>query len=330
MTFSQTNLPAGSQGLKLVLENWALRFLTIGLVSLAFFSAGAGKWMANYVTTNAGTQENVNHFFGEIGFAFTIAAFLILTTERSAKRELQSQFSQYMEKICEDFRTSLVRFSRVEAIFSFLYKIDSATNTTEIRTLAEDIFDEYTTDLFKVEAGGFSIADRNWAMEAGKKFYATLQESQVSIANLEVRVTHSGSIKIWENEEDGSDSIMQQRAFMERKNATIKRIFIGTAFPPPKEYEHVMKMMSQYGIQTYYVQREHPERVPDMTWVPALKLRMTWNMRRGGNVAEINISADTHDRENLEVTWETLMEQTTGQRGRSGPVPQSRSQSQKT
>jgi hypothetical protein len=310
-----------SPGLRLILENWALRFLLIGLISLALFSGGVGKWVATHVTNNSGAQDDVNHFFGEIGFAFTIAAFLILTTERSAKRELQSQFSQYMEKIREEFRTYLASISNVETIGSFLNRVHASTDKNEVRALAADIFNDYTTDLFKIEHGGFAIADRNWAMEASKKFYATLLSTTAEGAELEIRVTHSSSIKIWENEEDGRDTLSQQRRLIRQKRAKIIRIFVGTADAPAADYKSVMDMMSEYGIETHYVQRDHPERVLDMTWVPALNLRMTWNLRRGGNVADITIASDARDQSQLEATWQSLLEDAKGTVASSKPGP---------
>ena len=175
-------------GLKLVLENWALRFLLIGLISLVFFSLGIGKWLATNLTTNSATQDDINHFFGEIGFAFTIAAFLILTTERNAKRELHSQFSQCMDLIRAEFRQSLQRFSSVESISSFLYRVHSGVNNKEIQALADDIFNEYTTELFIVEGDGFAIADRNWAMEANKKFYAMLLSARLKMIPFDLKL----------------------------------------------------------------------------------------------------------------------------------------------
>src|SRR5215469_5884377 len=119
--------------------------------------------------------------------------------------------------------------------------------------------------------------------------YLLLQGPGLDIVNGEIRVTHPGPIDIWLNLDEIRDTLEAQRGVVTSKNTRIQRVFVDAdavdvASAHDSNYDKVMRDMSAYNILWYYVYRENPTRVRDITWIPTLGIFTESFLRPGGNV----------------------------------------------
>jgi hypothetical protein len=326
--------------LRKILEIWALRFFIIGIILIIIENTHIAGSLLNQIFSFDATQTD--HFIFEIGIAFTVAAFLIFTSERQLKTEMEETFTKYLETIRTDWNSDLTNwredleklsgsleresiitfraFSHVHRLSHFLGDVHERTNKfPEIYAVAKQILAAYAPGL-EAKEDGFLIEDRNWTMDMMRRFYSVLQDSRWPDANLEIRVTHPGLIGIWQNLDEVRDTLGAQRDLVINKNICIHRIFVGTtsivdASDDKSEYAKVMANMSDYKILGYYVQRDNPRAVKDVTWIPALGIFTEWFARDGGNIGVVNLKFDANDRANLERMWQGLKDDINSGRG---------------
>jgi hypothetical protein len=317
------NLKKGNtvRGLKRVLETWAWRFLVIGIMLILIENVGiVGAILKSWGDIN---PDQTNHFVFEIGIAFTVAAFLILTSERVLKTEMEEKFVKYLKDIksasasnLDDIRTeyryTLRNLNNLHSLSHFLSDLhDNANVSNEIRALARDILGDYAIGL-RTTNDGFIVEERNWWVEIMKRFYRILQDPHYNCSNAEIRVTHPGPIGIWSNWDEIQDTLTAQRDLVNGKNVTIRRVFVGTEDISPdlddnSTHAKVINDMSEYKILRYYVKRQNPGMIRDVTWIPDLGFFIEWFVRPGGSVEEIKIRSDATERRELETMWQGLM-----------------------
>jgi hypothetical protein len=265
------------QGFVLLLHNWALWFLALGVVLLFFstFEALKLKFPAVFELDR------------EIAFALIIAALLIFTTESSSKQELNRLFKQHMMttggQISDgvgDMQTALshglsqiVSMSRLS---TFPLHLDSVAKSEIIKIAGLHIYKAYIEGL-QAYKDGFVLDDTNWALQSAGRFYACLQ--QLECHDIEVRITHTGSVDVWCSEDEAKPALLLQQS-LRKKHVNIKRIFVGSESLPLREdskYCVAMDIMKKYQIDTGYVHRMEPSKTIDMTWIPGLDLIMVWD-----------------------------------------------------
>ena len=317
-----TNLAKTQPGLflKRALEMWAWRFLVIGIVLILVHNAEvAGRLVGELINIRA---EQVNSFIFEIGIAFTVAACLILTSERQLKTEMEDTFTSYLTNLKDEWRThrrelyddhrnALRSIENVHRLSLVLPEVhDRTLDKPEIAELLRELFPDYAKGLKSVR-DGFSVDDRNWTMVVMTRFYRLLQKSTFQKHIDEIRVTHPGPAGIWEDLEEGREALTAQRDLALAKGVHIHRIFVGEEqaqqlSKSDSKYHNVMSIMPAFNILLYYVKR--PKTVRDITWIPSLGIFMEWFLREGGQVARISVRSDVNERADLEAMWRALME----------------------
>ena len=317
------------RGLRRVLETWAWRFLVVGIILILIENVGiAGAILKTWGGIN---PDQTNHFVFEIGIAFTVAAFLILSSERVLKTEMEEKFVKYLKEIKAisasnlkdlhtEYRSTLRTLSNLHRLSHFLSDLhDNANVSDEIRALANEILGDYAAGL-QATNDGFTVEERNWWIEIMKRFYRTLQDPRYNCSNSEIRVTHPGPIGIWSNWDEIQDVLTAQGDLVDQKNITIHRIFIGDENVSPDLdddtiHSKIIRDMEEYNILRYYVRKQNPRLVRDITWIPALGFFIEWFLRPGGSVEEIKIRSDAKERQELETMWQGLMNDVKNRRG---------------
>lgn len=321
------------QSLKRVLETWAWRFLVIGIIFILMENANiAGALLQSWIGIN---HDSTNHFVFEIGIAFTVAAFLILTSERVLKTEMELKFVKYLKEIKisaaanlndlrAEYRSTLSTLSHLHGLSHFLSDLNENANlNNEVRALASEILGDYATGL-QVTADGFIVEERNWWIEVMKRFYRILQDPRYKCDGAEIRVTHPGPIGIWSNWDGIQDVLIAQRELIQKRNVSIHRIFVGCDniacnLDDGSTHAKVMNDMREYQILRYYVQKQNPGLIRDITWVPSLGFFIEWLLRPGGSIQEIRIRSDAKERRELEAMWQGLMNEVRNCRGFEAP-----------
>jgi alpha-L-arabinofuranosidase len=79
------------------------------------------------------------------------------------------------------------------------------------------------------------------------------------------------------------------------------------------DHAEIITKMYEYKILRYYVQRQDPGMVRDITWVPALRFFIEWS--RQGSVEKISIRSDANDWQELGAMWRALMNDAESCRG---------------
>jgi hypothetical protein len=309
------------QGLKRVLETWAWRFLVIGITLILIEDVGiAGALLKAWGGVN---PDLTNHFVFEIGIAFTVAAFLILSSERVLKLEMEQKFDKFLKHINaasavnlndlrDEFRSTLRSFNNLHRLSHFLSKVPDEDKVSKaIPMLANEILRDYATGLRAID-DGFVVEERNWWIEIMKRFYRILQEPSYNCNDKEIRVTHPGPIGIWRDLDEIQDVLSAQYDLVKQKNVSIHRIFVGAEDISPNlddgtQHARVMNNMQELKILTYYVRRPNPTSVRDITWIPCLGVFIEWFRRPGGSIEEIKIRSDAEERRELEGMWQSLM-----------------------
>jgi hypothetical protein len=322
--FRLRNNPTVS-ALRKALETWTLRFLVIGITLILIENVG----IAGIILQSFADPGLTNHFVFEIGIAFTVAAILILSSERVLKTEMEETFERYlgeikqasvsdMDDIRNEYRSILRTLSNLHGFSYFLSDLkENVNSSTEMCTLASEILGDYTNGL-KAIRDGFIIEERDWWLEVMKRFYTLLQQERYYGLDLEIRVTHPGPVGFWKRWEEVQDVLMAQRDAVEQNKITIRRVFVGQDQISPNlddgtDHAEVITKMYEYKILRYYVQRQDPGMVRDITWVPALRFFIEWS--RQGSVEKICIRSDANDRQELGAMWRTLMNDAEGCRG---------------
>jgi hypothetical protein len=211
-----------------------------------------------------------------------------------------------------EYRYTLRNLNNLHSLSHFLSDLhDNANVSNEIRALARDILGDYAIGL-RTTNDGFIVEERNRWVEIMKRFYRILQDPHYNCSNAEIRVTHPGPIGIWSNWDEIQDTLTAQRDLVNGKNVTIRRVFVGTEDISPdlddnSTHAKVINDMSEYKILRYYVKRQNPGMIRDVTWIPDLGFFTEWFVRPGGSVEEIKIRSDATERRELETMWQGLM-----------------------
>jgi hypothetical protein len=193
---------------------------------------------------------------------------------------------------------------------NFLDDVQRSSVPNEIGLVSAHIYDKYISGLKAIQGGGFHLEDVSWELESNKIFYEVLYGSDNS-SGAEVRITHTGAIDTWLNFEKASTTLQQQHRCIKDKKIQITRIFIGRddwhdSGDDIQKYIMVMKEMTRYGIDCYYLKRTNPADVIDMTWVPQLNLLTVWKPGIGGGVGSIETTGD-NCRPDLNTIWQSLL-----------------------
>jgi hypothetical protein len=317
------------RGLKAALETWTWRFLAIGIVLILIENTEIPGKAAKYLSTFK--PEMADHFVFEVGIAFMIAAFLLLSSERALKTEMEKRFVKYlreikkttssdMDDIRKEYRSTLRNLSNVHRFSHLLSDVrDNSDDNAELCALANEVLGDYADGL-KPIGNGFVIEGRHWWIEVMKRFYTLLQHACYD--GLEIRVTHPDPIGFWTKSDELQDVLTAQRVLVEQYNVSIHRVFVGSEKISPhlddnSTYAKVLSNMSKYKIQRYYVQRDDPGSVRDVTWIPKLHIFIEWS--RNGSVENIKIRSDVKDRLELERMWRGLMDDVRSDRGFAAP-----------
>ncbi len=256
-------------------------------------------------------------FFREIGFALIIAALLIWATEAATRRELTRLFDESIDRIekgLEQGVQMILATSKLAALPSHI----GASDVPMIQRMGGEVYDFYIDGL-KPFANGFMLNDTDWALQSASILYRCLGHMLDGIE--EVRVTHTGTIDIWCNENVASVALQGQQALIE-KGTTITRIFVGPEPVPLSEtskYNQAINIMRRHGIKAGYVYEPNPSSVLDMTWIPAVDAVMVWEPRPMGGVAKVVVTSPAKREENLDDLWRVLLNATL-QDGRGVPV----------
>ncbi|MFL6462977.1 MAG: hypothetical protein ACJ73N_01020, partial [Bryobacteraceae bacterium] len=233
-------------------------------------------------------------------------------------RNLDSEWKLHRERLELDYRATLRSMSGLYGLSRVLVDVTDATKERpEIAVLLKDILTEYAEGI-RPKSDGFSIDDRNWTMEVLVRFYRAVHNSGKEIG--EIRVTHRGSLDIWQNWEATKQPLNTQRALAINKGTPIRRIFVGTEVLDEKTldesaYRDIMDEMVTYKILSYYVRRTNLNSVRDITWVPALGIFMEWFLLPGGSVGQVSLRSDAADRVMLEEMWQGLISDIKAGRG---------------
>jgi hypothetical protein len=158
------------------LETWTLRFLVIGITLILIENSG----IAAKIVQSFADPVLTNHFVFEMGIAFTVAAFLILSSERVLKTEMEETFEKYlgeikqasvadMDDIRNEYRSILRGLSNLHDFSYFLSNVrEDLSNSPEMCTLASEILGDYTNGLKSIR-DGFIVEERDWWLDVMKR-----------------------------------------------------------------------------------------------------------------------------------------------------------------
>lgn len=307
---------------KLLSDRWGLIFVIFGTVlhvaisavhdeSAHGFGRGFGKWAA------------------EIATAILVAGCLILTTERISKDEILKSVQDTLNDAIGSMKTviTLATFRGQEQANKLLSQISM------------DIFAEYVPGLGRTRLET-TLDDQNWAIRSNAMIFAAAGK-QLQHDQVEIRVTHTGPVGFWDNPDEAMPSLIEQRKFLQTvKGARIIRIFIGS-IPIPNaldpetldvsfdetdfevkydalksasggsnlgnlrglcRYYRAMKLMAQYGIQTYYVQ--DTSHFSDFCWAPAASVASIWEPGIYRPAARIKLTSDENVLKRISDDWD--------------------------
>jgi hypothetical protein len=278
----------------------------VGLWALSF---GSLILLVSQLLHGTAVMKNplIENLSNEIGFALLIAAILLLTTEKRSRLEFNKLMEGHIDTLNKTISKDLSQIYGTMSLANFPDGVERAAITSEIKRMSMEIYNEYINGLRTISKG-FHLDDINWALESNKIFYETLYQS--NCLNSEVRITHTGSIDTWLNFEKARTTLEQQHKLINDKQMRIIRIFIGShefadSDSDAQKYMKVMEFMKTYSIDCFYVKRNNPTDVIDMTWVPQLHLLSVWKPGVGGGVGSIEVTADDV-RSDLQTVWDSL------------------------
>jgi hypothetical protein len=197
---------------------------------------------------------------------------------------IKNNQDEILNRISAEISENLGAIREVEVKASLL-------NRGELTRSAGSAIIQQYSDGIKQTDYGFQVSAKDWAFVCIREFWNLLKVKQKSSRanneSLEVNVTHSAAIELWEGGKSVTDETLGAQSEFVRDGGKIRRVFIGRDPKPDSRYLRVMsRMKKDHNIDVFYVSLDKVrlDLKCDFMWVKGFDVVMKWYTGQGGTV----------------------------------------------